>query len=1079
MPGRAGTVRVAPLPGRPGRLIGMVLPPTRNEGGDVTPAGAQNAQIELAETWWTGGLSLSERGTAPAGPAEQDSAVTRWRLEQWGERHGLRESGQFDRRLASAGLTPARLRDLLEEEPEALAARSARPAWADQVAGALLAPEADVGGDGMAAVVAPFGRTALSRVGAQLASLRPAGETGTLLTGWTERLHRNLVDLASRTLVLELNVLRVSGRLEGDTPQERFADFVRRFRRPEALATLCQEYPVLARLLAQEAERFADGQVEMLRRLADDRDAIVAELLAGADPGALTGVSLGGDSHQGGRSVAVLTFADGAKVVYKPRPLGVHRHFNDVLTWLNGQVAGLDLVRLKVLDRDGYGWVEFARHLPCPDAEAVDGYYHRLGALLAVLYALDGADFHCENLIACADQPVLVDLEALLHPAVPQSHAELRDDPALTAAEASVSRSALLPLLMVGENGVIDMSGLGGDKDALIPIKAPTWADAGTDVMRLVRDHPLFAGRQNRPHLVDGGVIPEPADHLPAMLSGFARAYDAIAAHGEEVAALMRTFAEDEVRVVLRATQTYASLLNEATHPDVLRHGLDRDRLLDYLWAISRGDDVKERLIPHEIEDLWDNDVPIFMTRPGSTTLWSSRGAPIEGVLSEPSLERALRKVRAMGGPDRERQEWIIRASMISRDMTGLTAFVGGAAPESEPQGAPVPGELVAAAEEIADLIGERAYLDAGRANWLGLEMLNDRYWAPQPLRAELYGGYVGVALFLARLAVVTGRDRYADLARRAVAAMPRVVETAADRPLMGAHNGLAGAVYGMVHLAALLEDPALADPVETVADLCAGAAEQDETLDIIGGSAGTLAVMLAIHRATGSSAARRAADAAAERLLATATPMPTGTAWPSSMAATQPLAGFSHGAGGIGWALLRHAEAGGGRRSRETALSAFAYEHALYQPDRRTWPDYREGVDTGGSLHAWCHGAPGIGLSRVATPDDPDLDLALRAELAHGPMANHSLCHGELGNLELLLHLRERPEAAEALAARGGRLLRDLRRHGPRCGAPGDTGTPGLMNGLAGIGYGLLRLAYPERTPSVLLLDAPSAEGA
>jgi lantibiotic modifying enzyme len=33
---------------------------------------------------------------------------------------------------------------------------------------------------------------------------------------------------------------------------------------------------------------------------------------------------------------------------------------------------------------------------------------------------------------------------------------------------------------------------------------------------------------------------------------------------------------------------------------------------------------------------------------------------------------------------------------------------------------------------------------------------------------------------------------------------------------------------------------------------------------------------------------------------------------------------------------------------------------------------------------------------------------------------------------------------------------------------------SPGLMTGLAGIGYGLLRVAAPARVPSVLTLEGP-----
>ena len=41
-------------------------------------------------------------------------------------------------------------------------------------------------------------------------------------------------------------------------------------------------------------------------------------------------------------------------------------------------------------------------------------------------------------------------------------------------------------------------------------------------------------------------------------------------------------------------------------------------------------------------------------------------------------------------------------------------------------------------------------------------------------------------------------------------------------------------------------------------------------------------------------------------------------------------------------------------------------------------------------------------------------------------------------------------------------------------CGIPHGIETPGLMIGLAGVGYGLLRLAAPNDVPSVLVLAPP-----
>ena len=131
--------------------------------------------------------------------------------------------------------------------------------------------------------------------------------------------------------------------------------------------------------------------------------------------------------------------------------------------------------------------------------------------------------------------------------------------------------------------------------------------------------------------------------------------------------------------------------------------------------------------------------------------------------------------------------------------------------------------------------------------------------------------------------------------------------------------------------------------------------------------------------------------------------------------------------------------------------------------------------------MTAWCHGAAGIGLARfgrLRQMDDAEvraeIEAAVRTTMAHGS-SNHSLCHGDLGNLELLVQaastLRDE-RMQEALTRRAATVLDGIERSGYRCGVPQGIETPGLMTGLAGIGYGLLRLVEPNRVPSVVLLE-------
>jgi lantibiotic modifying enzyme len=133
--------------------------------------------------------------------------------------------------------------------------------------------------------------------------------------------------------------------------------------------------------------------------------------------------------------------------------------------------------------------------------------------------------------------------------------------------------------------------------------------------------------------------------------------------------------------------------------------------------------------------------------------------------------------------------------------------------------------------------------------------------------------------------------------------------------------------------------------------------------------------------------------------------------------------------------------------------------------------------------MTAVCHGAPGIGLARLRmlrrTADhdlERDVDAALETTLRYGWGRNHSLCHGDLGNLELLLDASlasDDDRLSDELARASAAVVDDIDRRGWRCANPDELESPELMTGLAGIGYALLRLAAPRLVPSVLVLSA------
>jgi type 2 lantibiotic biosynthesis protein LanM len=298
-----------------------------------------------------------------------------------------------------------------------------------------------------------------------------------------------------------------------------------------------------------------------------------------------------------------------------------------------------------------------------------------------------------------------------------------------------------------------------------------------------------------------------------------------------------------------------------------------------------------------------------------------------------------------------------------------------------------------------------------------------------------------------------------------------------------------------MTHLAALWEEPALLAEAEAVVELLPPLIERDEQLGVIAGAAGCLGSLLTLYHRAPSAATLATAVRCGDRLLDRAQPQAQGIGWVTPNTAA-PLTGFSHGAAGVAWALLELAAMTGEERFRTAALAAIAYERSLFSAEARNWPDLRD-LETAGRgangrptfMTAWCHGAPGIGLARLRglphLDDEPtraEIDAALQTTLAHGFGANHSLCHGDLGNLELLLQASEtlaEPRWRAEVDRLAALLLEDIERAGWACGLPGRVESPGLMTGLAGIGYGLLRLADPASVPSVLVLEPPPAPGA
>lgn len=936
----------------------------------------------------------------------------------------------------------------------------------------------------------------------------------------------SLAHLYSHTMELKFSVFRaqrqsplsrILGQLQNTHPKHHYQAFIKEMLEGGGLLTFFQEYPVLARLVATVTDFWVDATKEFLQRLTSDWSTIKQTFQTDRELGEIVSIQPSlSDPHNNRRSVIAVTFSSGLKLIYKPKDLGLEAAYFQLLAWLNQQGISLPFKLLKVLNRSSYGWVEFVEYLPCQDKEQLKRYYQRAGQLLCLLYILGANDCHNENLIASGEHPVVVDLETLMHPRFQEISGLGEGVEALSLARQqlgdSVLRTGLLPRWYVSSEGRVayDVSGLGGVGEQETSYRVPKWENINTDNMTLGHESARMLPQANAPSLE--GVSLSPNDYVEELVDGFEQMYQFFVAQREAFLASdspLTALAHQQIRCVFRPTQVYASVLQRSLQPQCLRDGADRSIELDVLSRVLLWSEFKHPLWPllkAELQALEQMDIPYFTAYSDSDALLVSSNETIEQCFVQPSYNQVIARLRRLSDQDLAQQIAIIRSSLYSMvasedNHPPLAQHVELNLDAVSPLTQDV---MVQQAVAIACNLQQRAIRAAdGSATWMGLELLPQaKRFQLQPIGYNLYDGSCGIALFLAALTQVTDESRFRDLSLGAIQPLRQILEhldTESEQKItqligIGGAVGLGSIVYALVQISQFLDEATLLEDAKRAASLISPPAiAADQLFDIMAGAAGAILGLLALHEVTTDPAVLEQAATCGHHLLNHRITSDTGfRTW--AIPDEELLTGFSHGAAGIAYALLRLYETTQDAAFLAAAQEAIAYERSVFSPSAGNWPDLRSLVirdNQPSFMTSWCHGATGIGLARLGslgildTPDvRKEIAIALNTTLKFGLQDIDHPCCGNCGRIELLLVAAQklsRPELVETAQKQAAWVVARAKQAGtfhlfPNL--PKDVYNPGFFQGTAGIGYELLRLAYPTILPSVLLWDSNQKQG-
>lgn len=915
---------------------------------------------------------------------------------------------------------------------------------------------------------------------------------------WNDLLRSLVLDLyqiSKRTLILEINAARLENTLQGNTASERYQYFGEQFLTNDTyIAGLYEEYPILLRSICNTIYQWKNSVTEIITRLSNDQEILSARFFSDKCIGSLKRIQINkGDKHNNGRSVAILEFDSGFKIVYKPKSLKIDVEFNKLLDSLNKQlVLKNKLYITKVENKGTYGWAEFITYKGCHNEQEISNFYERMGFLLGLLNSINAVDFHYENLIAHGEHPVLIDLESLFHQTLTQPKSlERAYNRAKKVIDNSVKSTGIVPFLTFysekdGQGVGIDLSGLNGESEQSYPYKVPTISNQNQDDMQVSFKHITIKKEiTNIPTLNEKHINIK--DYLEAIKDGFNNFYYFVLNNKNQFKKMIEDFTDVEIRIILRPTALYAELLRLSYHPDFLRDGIDRDILLHRLWSITPQSSIVKRITPYEKKDMLNGNIPYFTTKTNETHLYHNTTEAIDNFFSKSALDLVLEKIDAMDERDCQEQLQVLHMSIVAStakynaDSTHIKIDYNYTNPIQNKN------DFLEAACKIGDYLLSRAIPGVNKEEeeycWISTVLFekDEVEWEISPIWNDLYNGVTGIALFFGYLSKISKLSKYKNAARKAIAPARQQLKELKNQENfpIGAFTGVGGIIYTINHLATLWNDKSLKKEVYDTIPFLTNAIKHDTTYDVIDGAAGILNVLIGIYKETGDESILEIAQKCADHLVNNATTIDNGVGWKNEWREV-PHIGYGHGVAGIIASLAQLYKINKSENLKIIIEQGLNYERQFFNSEQNNWfiptkEDYRP--------VAWCHGAPGILLSRLILVDsgykdnviEKEIEIALDTTLKLGFGNNHTICHGDFGQIDILSYASKVLKDNSLITLNNNvsyQVLQLIKNKGLEQGYSRGVESYGLMSGLSGYGYGMLKQHSPEIVPSILRLE-------
>lgn len=821
---------------------------------------------------------------------------------------------------------------------------------------------------------------------------------------------------------------------------------------------LFNKYPILHNLLTSYSKQVLSYVSEIATNYTKDSDALRNTL--GIPINELKSIKLfKGDLHNG-RCVCSLEFENDCIVYYKPRNANNEEFIIAMIKSLKKYGLDIKLGIPPFLNRQTYSWHMHIKNEECRSFNPSQ-YYHNLGRLQGLFYLLGTQDIIPDNVVFNNGIPYLIDCESIvLRPYIYKNGNVLS-----TYLQKSVLKTGILPDWMFDNSK-----------------------------QRTSISSVLFCFRQNT-HLpkTAKGLHPMMRKDMDDFISGFRFTYNYISNHTQIILELLKTNRVNDLysRVLLHPTMIYSCLLKEQITPEYLS---TTKTLQPLLASLLRKETYGSHAIPFTKsiqKQIESGNIPYFTSSGKHTWLYTNYTDVIcrKFYTFSTNEEWLINKLSSFSHKD-----FLYQRNIIEETLNFYFDIIEPEVKSSETDiihnnKSNTPSSYLQTALEIYQRIGKQEVVLNNRIGYVGrTKCLYDGAFQIGLHNNSIYDGLAGLCIFYMTLYKQT---KDIELFHKATSIFNQIqndvhkiniseddLSTIPISPL----TGITGILYLMECFPNELYQKSTYSLIIKILRKIIPLTEQ---YDYMSGLTGLICFLYQSNLLK-MKEKQELLNLCGMRLLELSSLSEGMMSWSYLDGAkyterqSMVLGGYSHGSSSISVAFYMLYLATSASDYLEAFQMTLKHDRSLFSCEINGWIDNRN-LNTKHDSGSWCHGSAGIALSRLQLLSLGYNDSTIQKELSIAISqikkrlhCNLSICHGVMGNLEILHILKKAGYVvSEDLSFISESICNSINSCAKiLCGDDNYNSLIGLFMGISGIGYQLIRFSFWEKTPSILCLE-------